>query len=238
GQLAALPELEALLAGVREGEEKEAELTFPDDYRHQSLAGKTAQVTLQIKSVEEPELPEVDDAFAESFGVDGGVEQLRADIQKNLERELRHAITNRLKQAVTDGLAQRYGDVAVPTSAVEQEIGQMQEQLQQQGGAQQAPAADQLRESAEKRVRLGLLLAEIARQHDISIEAGRVQARIEEMAETYDEPEQVIELYRSEPRLMDQVENMVLEEQVVDWVLENAKVSNKFMSFNELMGRA
>lgn len=237
GQLESFPELEKLLTGAQVGDHEETELAFPESYRHESLAGKTAPVTLRVKSVEESEVPEVDDAFAESFGVEGGVEQLRSDVRKNLEREMRQAVTNRVKQAVTDGLAERYGDLDLPASAVNQEIRHMQEQLQQRTG-QQPPPADQFREGAEKRVRLGLLLAEIARQHGISIDPGRVQAKIEEMAETYDQPEQVIELYRSEPQLMDQVENMVLEEQVVDWVLENAKVNSKSMSFSELMGQA
>jgi trigger factor len=236
GQMQSFPELEALLRGAEVGDEKEAELTFPESYRPESLAGKKAPVTVRIKAVEEPELPEVDDAFAESFGVEGGVEQMRADVRKNLERELRQAVTSRIKQAVTDGLAERYSDFGIPASAVDQEVRQMQEQMQQQSG-QQPPPAEQLREGGEKRVRLGLLLAEVARQHDISVDSGRVQAKIEEMAETYDQPEQVIELYRSEPKLMDQIENMVLEEQVIDWVLENARVSNKTMSFNELMSQ-
>ncbi|MDZ7789417.1 MAG: trigger factor [Xanthomonadales bacterium] len=237
GQLSSFPELEKLLHGVKVGDEKETELTFPESYRHASLAGKAAPVKLRVKAVEESEMPEVDEAFAESFGVEGGVDQLRSDVKKNLEREMRQAVTNRVKQAVTDGLAERYGDLGLPASAVNQEIRQMQEQMQQQTG-QQPPAAEQFREGAQKRVRLGLLLAEVARQHDISIDPGRVQSKIEELAETYDQPEQVIELYRSEPRLMDQVENMVLEEQVIDWVLDNARVSNKSMSFNELMGQA
>jgi len=237
GQLSSFPELEKLLYGVSVGDEKETELTFPESYRHASLAGQTAPVKLRVKAVEESELPEAGEAFAESFGVEGGVEQLRADVKKNLEREMRQAVTNRIKQAVTDGLADRYGDLGLPASAVNQEIRQMQEQMQQQTG-QQPPAAEQFREGAEKRVRLGLLLAEVARQHGISIDPGRVQSKIEELAETYDQPEQVIELYRSESRLMDQVENMVLEEQVIDWVLDNAQVSDNTMSFNELMGQA
>lgn len=237
GQLNSFPQLEDELRGVEAGQKKEVELTFPEAYGDQDLAGRTAHVTLNVKAVEEEELPEIDEAFAESFGVDGGVEQLRADVRKNLEREKRQALTSRLKQAVTDGLAARYGDIKLPESAVSQEMRQMQSQFQEQSG-QQPPPAEQFREGSEKRVRLGLLLAEIARQHGISLDSGRVQAKIEELAETYDQPEQVIELYRSEPRLMEQVENMVLEEQVVDWVLENARVTDKSMTFNELMGQA
>ncbi len=238
GKMASFTRLEELLRGARVGDERETELEFPKSYRHQSLAGQTVPVKLRVKAVEAPELPEVDEAFAESFGVEGGVEQLRADVKKNLEREMRHAVTDRIKRAVTDGLAARYSDLDLPASAIDQEVSQIQQQMQQQTGQPPSVPAGQLREGAERRVRLGLLLAEIARQHDISIDAGRVQNKIEEMAETYDQPEQVIEAYRSEPRLMDQIENMVLEEQVVDWVLDNARVSDKTMSFSELMGQA
>jgi len=236
GQMQSFPQLEKLLTGVQAGDEKETDLAFPDSYQDERLAGQTVPVKLRVKAVEESHVPEVDEAFAESFGVEGGVEQLRADVRKNLEREMRQAVTGKLKQAVTEGLEQRYGNLGLPASAVNQEMRHMQEQLQQQTG-QQPPPAEQFREGAEKRVRLGLLLAEIARQHSISIDPGRVQSKIEELAETYDQPEQIIELYRSEPRLMDQIENMVLEEQVVDWVLENARVSDKSMSFSQLMGQ-
>jgi trigger factor len=236
GELAAFAELEDAVRGMSAGDEKEVELTFPVNYRHEGLAGKTAKVKLAVKAVDAPELPEVDGAFAEAFGIEGGVDELRDGVRKNLEREMRQAVSNRLRQAVTEGLGQRFADMPVPTSSVNQEVRELQSQLQQQTG-QQPPPADSLRGSAEQRVRLGMLLGELARQNDIAIDPARVQARIEEIAETYDQPSQVIELYRSEPRLMDQVENMVLEDQVIDWVLENAKVENKEMNFKELMGR-
>ncbi len=236
GELAAFPELEDAVRGMSAGEEKEVELTFPANYRHEGLAGKTAQAKLTVKAVDAVELPEVDEEFAQAFGIEGGVDEFRDGVRKNLEREMRQAINNRLRQAVTEGLGARFADMAVPASSVDQEVRQMQSQLQQQTG-QQPPPAEKLRGSAEQRVRLGMLLAELARQNEISIDPGRVQARIEEIAETYDQPAEVIELYRSEPRLMDQIENMVLEDQVIDWVLENAKVENKEMSFKELMGR-
>ena len=236
GQMEFFPQLEELLRGKKAGDEVEGELEFPESYRHRSLAGKTAAVKLSIKTVEESELPEVDDEFASAFGIEGGVEKMRADVRENLEREGRQAVLNRLKEAVTTALAEQFEDVAVPKSAIDQEVAQMQQQIQQQGG--QPPVGEQLQESAEKRVRLGLLMAEVARQKDISIEPERVQAKIEEIAGTYDQPEQIIEIYRSEPQLMDQIENLVLEEQVVDWFLENAKVSNKSLSFDELMGQA
>ncbi len=236
GELTAFESLEDAVRGMSAGEEKEVELTFPANYRHGGLAGKTAQVKLSVKAVDAAELPEVDETFAEAFGVEGGIDELRDGVRKNLERELRQAVNNRLRKAVTDGLGERFAEMPVPASSVDQEVRELQSQLQQQTG-QQPPPAENLRGSAEQRVRLGMLLGELARQNDISIDPARVQARIEEIAETYDQPSEVIELYRSEPRLMDQVENMVLEDQVIDWVLDNAKVENKAMSFKELMGR-
>jgi len=236
GQTEIFPQLEELLRGKKAGDEVEGELEFPESYRHASLAGKTAPIKLNVKAVEESDLPEVDDEFASAFGVEGGVEKMRADVRENLEREARQVVLNRLKDAVTAALAEQFGDVGIPKAAIDQEVAQMQQQIQQQGG--QPPAGEQLQGSAEKRVRLGLLMAEIARQKDISIDPARVQGKIEEIAGTYDQPEQIVEIYRSEPQLMDQIENMVLEEQVVDWVLENARVSNKALSFDELMGQA
>lgn len=238
GQMGAFPDLEKALAGVSAGEEKTVEMKFPEGFRDQKLAGRNAKVTLEIEAIEEPQLPEVDDEFAESFGIEGGVEQLRADVRKNLEREMRNAVRSRLKQRVTDALGERFEDLPVPASSVDQEIRHMQSQFQQQSGQQQPPPAEQFRESAERRVRLGLLLAELARQNGIQIDSKRVQSQIEELAETYDQPAEVIELYRSDERLMDQVENMVLEDQVVEWVIEHAQVEDKSMSFRELMGQA
>lgn len=235
GSGALFDEFEQQLTGLETGAEHTAELTFPDDFRDDGLAGKTAGVEIHVLAVESSSLPEADDEFAESFGVSGGMEQMRTDVRRNLEREMRQARTNRLKKAVTDGLAERYKDFSLPASAVQQEIGQMKGQLRQQYGEQVDLPDDQLRGGAERRVRLGFLLAEIARQHDLKIDDSRVDAQIEEIAETYENPSQVIELYRSNPQLTDQVRNMVLEEQVVDWVLENAKVEDREMSFKQLM---
>lgn len=226
---------EQALIGVESGAEKTVELTFPDDFRDDSLAGKTADVTFKALAVQASDLPEPDDDFARSFGVDGGMEQMRSDVRRNLERELRQARTNRLKKAVTDGLAEEYKDFSLPEAAVQQELGQMKAQLKQQYGEQVDVPDEQLRPGAERRVRLGFLLAEIARQHELKIDDGRVEQQIAEIAETYENPGQVVELYRSNPQLTDQVRNMVLEEQVVDWVLDNAKVSDRSMSFKELM---
>ena len=226
---------EAALTGVEAGDEKTVELTFPEDFRDDALAGKTADVTFEVQAVQTSDLPEADDAFAESFGVEGGMEQMRADVRRNLERELRQARTNRLKKVVTNGLAEEYKDFSLPETAIRQELGQMRAQLKQQYGQEVAVPDEQLRPGAERRVRLGFLLAEIARQHDLDIDDARVEQHIADIADTYENPAQVVELYQSNPQLTDQVRNLVLEEQVVEWVLDNAKVTDTSMSFKELM---
>lgn len=226
---------DAALTGVEAGTEKTVELNFPEDFRDPALAGKTADVTIKVLAVQSSELPDADDEFAKSFGVEGGLEQMRADVQRNLEREMRQARTNRLKKVVTDGLAEAYKDFSLPESAIRQELAQMRAQLQQQYGQQVDLPEDQLRPGAERRVRLGFLLAEIARQHDLKIDDARVEQHIADIADTYENPAQVIELYRSNPQLSDQVRNLVLEEQVVEWVLDNAKVTDRSMGFKELM---
>ncbi len=239
GALESFPELQAALEGVSAGDEKTVTLSFPESYRHESLAGKTAEVELKVQKVEHSVLPEVDDEFAAAFGVEGGIEQLRADVRRNLERELRAAVTNRLKRSVTDQLLAKYADLPLPASSLQQEMRQMQSQVQaqaqQQGDAAQVPGPEAFRESAEKRLRLGLLFGEFARQSGIQIDPARVQAKLEEVAETYETPAQIIEIYRSDERLMDQLENMVLEEQVVDALLEQAKVAEKSMSFKQAL---
>lgn len=236
GALESFPELEEALKGVSAGDEKSVELTFPESYRHESLAGKSATVELEIKAIETSELPEVDEEFASAFGVEGGVDKLRADVRRNLERELRHAITNRVKNAVTDGLLERYGDLPLPASSIREEARQMQAQVQQQMGQQgEVPGLEAFSEGAERRLRLGLLFGEFARQNGISVDAERIQAKLEEVADTYEQPAQVMEIYRSDQRLMDQLENMVLEEQVIDAITERAKAVDKPMSFKEVM---
>ena len=226
---------EQALTGLEAGQEKTAELTFPEDFGDSGLSGKTAEVSIRVNAVEASDMPEADDEFAKEFGIDGGMAQMREDVRKNLEREMRGARTNQLKKAVTDGLAERFADFSLPDSAVRQELQQMQAQVRQQYGEQVNLPEEQLRPGAERRVRLGFLLAEIARQHGLETDAERVEARIAEIAETYENPAEVIELYRQNQQMIGQIENAVLEEQVVDWVLDNASVSDKEMTFKQLM---
>ena len=228
---------EQALTGLEAGAEKTVELEFPEDFSDPGLAGKTAEVTLNVHAVENSSLPEADDEFASSFGIEGGVEQMRVDVRKNLEREMRAARTNRIKQNVSDKLAEHYSAFSLPAMAVEQEIQQMKAQLQQQYGQQVELPDDQMRPGAERRVRLGLLLAEIARQQSVEIDQARVADKIQEIAETYENPAEIIQYYQSNAQLMESVHNMVLEEQVMDWVLATAQAEDKPMSFKQLMER-
>lgn len=230
--------LEGELAGLEAGAEKTVEVEFPDDFGDPALAGRSAKVDLIVDAVQASEMPEADDEFAKQFGIDGGMEQMRADVRRNLEREMRAARTNRLKKTVTDALAERYSDFSLPESAVRQELEQMKDQVRQQYGEQVDLPDDQLRPGAERRVRLGFLLAEIARQHELEIDPGRVDAKIADIADTYENPSEVVELYRQNPQLQGQIENAVLEEQVIDWVLGNAKVADTETSFKQIMEQA
>lgn len=231
-------DFEQALVGSEAGSEKTIELKFPESFRDSSLAGQTAEVSFRVLAVEASELPEVDDAFAESFGVEGGVEQLRADVRRNLERELRQATITRLKQAVTDALGERYSQTGLPASLVRQEAQQMQARVQQQSGSEQPIPLEQFTESAEKRVRIGLVMAEIAHQNEIRIDEERVRRQVQDIAETYEHPEQVVQLYNSNEQLLESVRNMVLEEQVIDWIMENANVTEKTLTFKEMMNQA
>ena len=235
GNMKTFPQLESELEGMAAGDTREVELTFPDDYRYQALAGKTAKVDLKIQEVQGSDMPEVDDAFAEAFGIEGGVDQMRADVRRNLERELRQAVTNRLKTAVTEALNDKYADIKLPRASVIQEAKQMVQQMQQQTGQQGDLPVEQFLPMAERRLRLGLLMGEMARQNEISIDQERVNAKLEEVADTYEDPAQIMEIYRNDARLMDQLENLVLEEQVIDLVLDKAKVTDKPMSFTEAL---
>lgn len=235
GSGALFDEFDQALTGLAEDESGTATLDFPDSYRESELAGKSGEVSFKLTAVESSELPEVDEAFAESFGVEGGLDKFREDVRNNLERELRQAVSNRLKQAVTDALKARFDSLVLPVSMVRQEAEQLQSQYRQQAGGGEPPPLEQFTESAEQRVKIGFLLSEIARQSDISIDDSRVQAQIADIADTYEHPAEVISLYRENPQLSEGIRNLVLEEQVVEHVLSVAKVTDTPMSFKDLM---
>jgi trigger factor len=235
-----LPALEAMLEGISTGEEKVEEVAFPADWRVAQLAGRTARVHLRATRVSEPVLPEVDAAFIRSFGVKSGdMEQFRADIRTNLERELKGALMTRLRREVGEQLAAKYAGTELPPRLVEAEarrlasqaIDQARRQGRQVEGAENAHEA--FMEPARKRVLVGLLVGEIARSHQLVLDRKRVEEALRLIASTYEEPQQVIDLYRNDPQLMGGLQNRVMEEQVIDWIAERAQHTDQPLSFQD-----
>ena len=237
-------ELEEAIASIPAGEEKNVELTFPEDFREPTLAGKEAKVDLTVVSISEGSLPELDEEFIQGFGVeDGDLETFRVEIRNNLERELKQATSTVLKARLIEVLLKASPDLEVPVSIVRQEAAGMVSQIFQAQGQQVEPEqmkslVEPFMEQAEGRVRAGLLLGELAQQNNIHVDPAKVREAIEIAAGTYEEPAEVVQLYYNNQQLMQQVESSVLEEQVVDWVLENAKVTPREMKFQEVMDAA
>ena len=233
-------DLEKAIKKMSVDDEKDLTLTFPADFREQALAGKKASVVLNLSKLQEGELPEVNEEFTKSFGVaSGDVEELKVEIKNNLTRELDQAVTTQLKTQLADRLLEMHEDLLVPESIVTNEAhGLIQQMLR---GAEIEITEEMLehfREPARKRVRSGLLLGELAQQNDIKIDGAKVREAIEQIAQTYEEPAEVVQMYYKDQRMLQSVENSVLENQVVDWVVKNAKVTDKPMSFQEAINAA
>lgn len=231
---------EEQLEGIRADETREVEVTFPEQYQAESLAGRTAVFEVTAKAVQEGRTPEIDEDFARSFGVESGsVEELREGLRQNMARELSQALRTRVKQQVMDALVER-NPIEVPESLVRDEIGRLREQMQQRLGGQMS--ADQLgdelfEDEARRRVRLGLILSELIRRHGIQAEPERVREQVRELASAYDDPQQVEQYYYQNEQMLQGVQAMVVEDQVVDWVLDNARVTEREASFDEIMNR-
>ncbi|NND45769.1 MAG: trigger factor, partial [Xanthomonadales bacterium] len=232
--------LESELRGMQAGDKKQVELTFPEGYGERKLAGQSAQVELETKQVQRAELPEVDEEFVKSFAIESGsLEDLRAEVRNNLERELEQATKSYLKQQLVRSLLSSHGDLEVPESIVRQEMESMRKRAAQARGEDpESIPTEALAKPAQQRVRSGLLIAELARQNNLVIDGARVRKAVETVAETYEQPREVVQMYYGNQQLLQSVENLVLEEQVVDWVMDHAKVTDKPMSFKEVIGAA
>lgn len=241
GQNMMFEAIEKGLVGLAKGEEKTLDVDFPADWRVEALAGKTVQVTVKVTEVSEESLPVVDDAFIKSFGVKAGdMEQFRSDIRANLERELKGALMNRLRREVGEQLIAAYSDVEMPPRLVENEaramLAQQVDQIRRSGrdpGQVPADAHENFKDAAGKRVLVGLLVGEVARINDLKLEPKRLNETMRLIASTYEEPEQVIEMYRNDPQLMSGLQNRVMEEQVIDWIAERAQHTEETLSFQD-----
>jgi len=240
-----LKEFEDAVRGMKSGESKTFPLAFPADYHGKDVAGKTADFLVTVNKIEAAHLPEVDEALAKSLGiVDGTVEALRADIKKNLEREVKHRVLARNKQAAMDALA-AVAELDLPKSVVQAELDRLVEgaraDLKQRGvkDADKAPIPEDLfRPQAERRVRLGLVVAELVRSNELHAKPEQIKAHIEDLAASYEKPADVVRWYTSDNRRMAEVEAIVIENNVTDFVLSKAKVTDKAIGFDELMGQA
>jgi trigger factor len=233
-----LPELEQGLIGAAAGEHRDVEVNFPADYRATELAGKKAIFATDIKTVEEPTLPELDEEFCKSFGVtEGGVPKLREDVAANMRRELEQNLRNRNKTAVMEKLYQA-NPIDVPNALIESQIRDMQIETMRRTGAKdvsQAPPREPLVEPARRRVALGLIFNDVIRRENVILDPKRANARLDEMVGAYGDAAALKRAYQQNADAMRQVESLALEDQVVDWVLAHAKVHETVSTFKELM---
>ncbi len=240
-----LKEFEDAVRGMKAGESKTFPLAFPADYHGKDVAGKTADFMVTLKKIEAAHLPEVNEALAKSLGIaEGTVEALRADIKKNLEREVKSRLMGRNKQAVMDALVAK-AELDLPKSVVQSEVDRLVEgaraDLKQRGikDADKAPIPEEIfRPQAEQRVRLGLVVAELVRANNLHATPESLKAHVEEMAASYEKPEDVVRWYFGDNRRLAEIEAVVIENNVTDFVLSKAKVTEKAISFDELMGQA
>ncbi len=238
-----LPDFEKQLPGMKTGGQKSFELKFPDDYAGKDVAGKIAVFEVTIKEVAAPKLPQIDAEFAKSLGVeDGDMAKMRAEIRGNLEREVKARLKARVKDQVMDALLS-VTNIEVPKALVDMEVGRLQTSARQDLAARGIPVSDDMplpadlfEKRAQRRVSLGLILGEVVRTQNLNAKPEQVRAAVDEQAQSYEHPQEVVKwFYQSQERLRD-IEGMVLEENVVTWALATAKVEDKAITFDELMG--
>ncbi len=244
GAGAMIPDFEDALTGVTVGQEKVFDATFPKDYHAIDLAGNAVQFTVLVKAVEAPQLPAVDADFARALGVaDGDTDKMRAEVRANLEREVAKRLRARIKEQAMNALLET-NPIDVPTAMVEAESQQMADKalrdLESRGAQMKNIPVDAgwFTEQAAKRVRLGLIVAELVKEKDLHVQPAQVRAVVDDFAATFEDPQEVVRWYYSQPQRLAEAEALAMENNVVDWVLANAQVTNKDVAFDELMGNA
>lgn len=229
------------LVGAKAGDNVVLDLQFPETYGNKDVAGKPVQFQVTVNKVEAPELPEVNEEFAKGFGIgDGSLEALRTEVRKNMERELKQGLESRNKQAVMDKLLEM-NKLEVPAALIDNEAETLKQQMMQQMQVPQGKAgvdldAAMFKGEAEKRVSLGLLLSEVIRANELKVDSDKLKAKVEEIAATYEKPEEVVRWYYGDKSRLSQIENLLLEDAVVEWAFSQAKVSEKKSSFDEVVG--
>ncbi|EDP99382.1 trigger factor [Shewanella benthica] len=237
-----IPGFESGVEGHKAGEEFDIEVTFPEDYHAENLKGKVAKFVITLNEVQAANLPEVNDEFAKLFGVtEGGLEALKAEISKNMGRELEQALKASVKEQVLKGLLEQ-NEISLPKSLIDGEVEVLRKQAMQRFGDQATNMpelpADLFTEQAERRVRVGLLLGEVIKTNELKAEDERVQALIASMASAYEDPSEVVEHYKDNQEMMQNMRNVALEEQAVESLLKTAKVTEKSVNFEEFMNKS
>lgn len=238
GQGQMLPDFEKGLTGVKAGDEKTIKVKFPKEYHAEDLAGQKAEFAINVHRVEEEELPEVDDAFAEMFEVtDGGIERFKADVQDNMVREAEAKKKGDVREQIMNQLLEK-NPIEIPQTLKHQEAHSMQHEAMRRMGIEdhsQAPPIANFEEMAEQRVRLSLLVSQLIADHEIKVDDEKVRAHVEELCAGYENAEDMVNLYMSNPQFLEQVQPVVLEQQAFDWLLENGKSATKKVAFTQYM---
>ncbi len=236
-----IPGFEKEITGMKAGEEKTIKVTFPDDYHAENLKGKEAEFDIVVHKTEGSVLPKVDEEFAKLFGVqEGGVDALRTEVSKNMARELTQAVKGKVKEQVIEGLLAGH-EVGLPSALVAQEVDVLRQQAMQRFQGQMDPKnlpelpSEMFTEQAERRVKIGLLLGEVIKVNELTVDNAKVDELIATAASAYEDPKEVIEYYANNKELMQQMQNVALEEQAVEFLVEKADVSSKKASFKDIM---
>lgn len=240
GQGRMIPGFEDGIKGKKAGDELTIDVNFPEDYHAENLKGKAAQFAITVVKVEARELPEMNDEFVTKFGAEGGVEGLKAEVRKNMERELAQAVKNKIKEQAINGLVEQ-NNIDVPSALIDQEVEVLRQQAVQRfgGNADTAPELPRelFEEQAKRRVVVGLLLGEVIKSEELKADDEKVKALINEMASAYEDPTEVVAYYEGNEQMMNNMRNVALEEQAVEAILAKAQVSDKEVRFNELMNQ-
>jgi len=243
GQGQMLPEFEAGVNGLKEGESKDVEVNFPEDSHGKEVAGKTAVFTITVRNVAEPVLPEVDEVFAKALGIaDGNIETMRAEVKKNVEREVKRRVDSQNKEAAMEALL-AVSELQVPNALINEEAARLAAEMKQnfinQGMADAKNLdlpLDMFKEQAERRVKLGLILAEVVQANGLEPSKEQIDAVIADFAESYEDPQEVIDWYHADNSRLQGPTSLAVEANVTDFVLGKAKVTEKALSFDEVMG--
>lgn len=240
GQGRMIPGFEDGIKGKKAGDELTINVNFPEDYHAENLKGKAAEFAITVVKVEARELPEMNDEFVTKFGAQGGVEGLKAEVRKNMERELAQTVKNKIKEQAINGLVEQ-NNIDVPSALIDQEVQVLRQQAVQRfgGNADSAPELPRelFEEQAKRRVVVGLLLGEVIKTEELKADDEKVKALINEMASAYEDPTEVVAYYEGNEQMMNNMRNVALEEQAIDAILAKAQVSEKAVGFNELMNQ-